>query len=66
MSSYLVRPKLHSEERTNGSFKCGSKRQEICQNINGTSTFANTVTGETYIINHKFNFNDKCLVYLLT
>ena len=28
--------------------------------------FTSTVTGETYIINHKFNCNDKCLVYLLT
>ena len=27
--------------------------------------FASTVTAETYIINHKFNCNDKCLVYLL-
>ena len=66
MSSYLVRVKLYSEERTRGSFKCGSKRCEVCLNVNETSTFDSTVTGETYIINHKFNCNDKCLVYLLT
>ena len=29
-------------------------------------TFTIAVPGETYIINHKFNCNDKCLVYLLT
>ena len=50
MSSYLVRAKLYSEERTKGYFKCGSKRCEVCLNVNGTSTFTSTVTGETYII----------------
>ena len=57
---------LYPEERTKGSFKCGSKRCEVCLNVNETSTFASTVTGETYINNHKFNCNGKCLVYLLT
>ena len=66
MRSYLVRAKLYPEERTKGSFKCGSKRCEVCLNVNETSTFASTVAGETYIINHKFNGNDKCLAYLLT
>ena len=65
MGSCLVRVKLYPEERTKGSFKCGSKRCEVCLNVNETSTFTSTVTGETYIINHKFNCNDKCLVCLL-
>ena len=50
-----IRAKLYPEEITKGSFKCGSKRCEVCLNVNETSTFASTVTGETYIINHKFN-----------
>ena len=66
MSSYLIRAKLYPEERTKGSFKCGSKRCEVCLNVNETSTLASTVTAETYIINPKFNRNDKCLVYFLT
>ena len=66
MASYFVRAKLYPEEWTKGSFKCGSKRCEVCLNVNETSTFTSTVLGETYIINHKFNCNDKCLVYLLT
>ena len=66
MSSYLLRAKLYPEERTKGSFKCSSKLCEVCLNVNETSTFASTVTVETYIINHKFNCNDKCLAYLLT
>ena len=52
ISSYLIRGKLHPEERTKGSFKCGSKRCEVCLNVNETSTFASTVSGETSIINH--------------
>ena len=66
MSSYFLRAKLYPEEKTKGSFKCGSKRCEVCLNVNETSTFASTVTGKIYIINHKFNCNDKCLLYLLT
>ena len=66
MSSYLVRAKLYPEERTKGSCKCGSRRCEVCLNVNETLTFTSTVAGETYIINHKFNCNGRCLVYLLT
>ena len=42
MGGYLVKAKLYPEERTNGSFKCGSKRCEVCLNINETFTFATT------------------------
>ena len=28
-------------------------------------TFSSTVTGETFQINHEFNCDDKCLIYLL-
>ena len=60
MDSYLVRAKLYPEERTKGSFKCDGKRCEVCLNVNETSTFTSTATGETYIINHKFNCNERC------
>ena len=53
-------------ERIVVSKNCGSKRCEVCINVNETSTFTSTVTGKTFIINHKFDFNAKCLVYLLT
>ena len=49
----MFRAKLYPEERTKDFFKCVSKGREVCLNVNGTSTFANTVTVETYIINHK-------------
>ena len=66
LSSYLVRVKLYPTERTVGSCKCNGKNFEVSINVNETSTFASTVTGETYIINHRFDCNERCLVYLLT
>ena len=38
----------------------------MCLNVSETSTFTSSVTHETYKINHKFNCNSKCLIYLLT
>ena len=43
MSSYLVRAKLYPEERIKGSCKCGSKRCEVCLNVNERFTFVRTV-----------------------
>ena len=63
LSTYLERTKLYPTERIVGSYKCGGKR---CINVNETSTFTSTVTGETYIISHRFDCNERCLVYLLT
>ena len=65
-SSNLVRAKLYPTERTVGSFRCGSKRCEVCKYITETDTFTSSITGETYKINHRLDCNDKCLVYLLT
>ena len=66
LSSYLVRAKLYPTERIVGSYKCGWKRCEVCINVYETSTFTSTVTAETYIINHRFDCNETCLVYLST
>ena len=66
ISGYLVRAKLYPIERTVGSFRCVSKRCEVCKYITETDTFTRSVTGESYKINHRLDCNDKCLVYLLT
>ena len=66
LSSYLVRAKLYPLERTVGSCKRYGKRCEVCDNVTETSTFTSTVTQNTYKINHQFNCNEKCPVYLLT
>ena len=49
-----------------GSFKCNKPRCEVCINVIETDTFTSTVTGESFKINHKFNCDDRCLIYLLT
>ena len=66
LSSYLVRAKLYPLERVTGSCKCHGKRCAMCLNFNKTPTFTSSVTHETFKINHKFDCNSKCLVYLLT
>ena len=38
----------------------------MCKYITETDTFTSTATGETFKINHRFDCNDKCLVYLIT
>ena len=66
VNSYLVKAKLHPIERIVGSHKCKGKRREVCLNIQETSCFSSSVTNETYKINHQFDCNEKCLVYLMT
>ena len=66
ISCYLVRAKLYRSERTVGSFRCGSKRCEVCKYITETDTLTSSVTGETYKTNDHLDCNDKCLAYLLT
>ena len=66
LSSYLVRAKLYLTGRTVGSYKHGTKCCEVYINVNKTSIFTSTMTGETYIINHSFDCNKRCFVYLLT
>ena len=38
----------------------------MCKYITETDTFTSTVTGKTFKINHSFDCNGKCLVYLMT
>ena len=66
LSSYLVRAKLYLLQRTVGSFKCNKPRCEICINVIETDIFTSTVTGVSFKTNHKFNCDDRCLIYLLT
>ena len=65
ISSYLVRSKLYSAERSVWSFNCEGSRCQIRAYVNETDSFTRTVT-ETYKINHRFDCMEKCLIYLLT
>ena len=53
-------------ERKTGSCKCKGNRCQVCLNVSETETFTSTVTHMSYKINHSFDCNDKCLIYLLT
>ena len=55
IKDYLVRAKLYPLER-----------KVVRNNIESTDLFSSTVTGEKHKINHYFNFDSKCLVYLIT
>ena len=66
LSSYFVRAKLYPIERKVGSYKCKGKRCEVCKNVLETDTFTCSNDQTTYKINHKFDCNEKCLVYLIT
>ena len=66
LSSYLIRATLYPLQRTVGSFKCDKRRCEVYINVTKTDTFTSTAPGESFKINHKFNCDDKCLIYLLT
>ena len=66
ISSYLVRAKSYPLERRVGSFKCGGGSCQVCLNVTETETFTSTFTNQTYKINHEFNWNESCLIYLLT
>ena len=61
-----MRARLYPTERVVGSFKCYKPRCLVCVNVTETNTFSSTVTGKTYKINHKFDCDENCLVYLLT
>ena len=66
LKSYLVRSKIYPLQRKVGSEKCKSKRCLVCLNASETDVFQSFQTKEQYKINHQLNFNDKCLIYLLS
>ena len=64
--NYLVWVKLYPLLRGKGSSCCGKSRCEICFNIKETNTFQRFVSRKVYKINHHFNCDSKCIVYLLS
>ena len=66
VSSYLVEAKVYPLERTVDSLKCNKSRCQVCLSVNEKDTITCTVTKESYKINHKFDYSNKCLIHLLT
>ena len=66
IKDYVVRSKLYPVERKVGCRECGSSRCQVCKRISITEEFTSFTTTKTYKINHSFDCNDKCLIYLLS
>ena len=65
LKNHLVRAKVYPLVREKGTFWCGKKRCETCYNVKQIDTFESFVTKNVYKINHSFNCDSKCLIYLL-
>lgn len=66
LRSYLVRGKVPPLVGEKGCKKCNEPRCLTYQNIQETDIFKCTVDGKQYKVNHLFNCDSKCVVYLLT
>ena len=66
LSSYLVSAKLYPLHRKVRPKKCFKNRCEVCNCVTDTDTFTSTVTGESFKSNHQLNYDDRCIIYLLT
>ena len=66
LNSYLVRAKLCPLERTVGSYKCKSKRCQVCNNITEADSFTCSNDQTSFKINHRFDYNERCFIYLIT
>ena len=64
LRNHLVRSRLYPLFREKGTFCCWKSRCETCCNIKQIDTFERLVTKKVYTINHSFNCDSKCLIYL--
>ena len=66
LNSYLVRAKLYPLVRTVGSYKCKSKRCQVCHNITEANSFICSNDQTNFKINHRLDCNEKYFIYLIT
>ena len=66
IKDYIVRSKFYPIERKVGSSRCGNPRCQVCASMQVTDTSSSFVTKSACKINHNFNCNSKCLIYLLS
>ena len=66
LRNHLVRAKVYTLIREKVSLCCGKSRCETCFNIQETDTFQRFVTKEIYKINHHFDCDSKCGIYLIS
>ena len=65
-SSYLVRAEIYYVERKVRSCRCNKRRYKVCVSVNETHKFFFSRDSGNLQISHKLNYDDKCLIYLLT
>ena len=66
LRSHLVRSKLYPLKRTTGSCKCNTPRFQVGKNVKECYEFSSHETKETFKINHCFDCNSECFIYLLS
>ena len=66
IGNQVVRAKLPRKDQRRGTFKCGSRRCEVCRNLIETNIFERSHDGKKYKINFEFDCNSNCLIYLMT
>ena len=66
IKDYTVRSKLYPFEIKVGIHRCGNSKCQVCTIIHVTDTFSSFATKSKYKINHNFNCNSQCLIYLLS
>ena len=49
--------------RTVGSFQCQGKQCQTCNNVKEAEMFISTTPDDTITLNHKLNYNGKCLAH---
>ena len=66
LSSNSVRAKLYPLERRVGSCKCSCNHCQVCRSITENDILLCNNDQKSYKFNHRFDCNEKCLIYLLT
>ena len=66
LRKHLVRAKVYPLLRECGSSGCNKSRCQTCLNVNNTDIFQSFVTNESYKMNHKFDCEIKCIIYLFS
>ena len=62
---HLVRSKLYPLKQTTGFYKCNTPRCQVGKHVKECYEVSSHVAKETFKINHCFECNSKCLIYLM-
>ena len=65
LKSYLLRSKLYPLERKTGLWKCKFQHFLVYKNVRKCDIFSSFVNKESFKINHHFDYNSKCMIYLM-